>query len=67
VAKLAGLLPQCRDTHDAKRLPKLLELLQIKPSLWSVRASFADQPCAPGADDTFKISVKKFSDKAAAK
>ena len=28
--KLAGLLPKCHDTHDAKHLPKLLESLRIE-------------------------------------
>jgi hypothetical protein len=33
LARLAGLLPKRRDTHDAKHLPTLLEGLEMKRSL----------------------------------
>jgi hypothetical protein len=38
VAVLAGLLPECRDNHDAKHLTKLLESLQIE----SNRCAYCD-------------------------
>jgi hypothetical protein len=35
MAVLAGLLPECRDAHDAKHVAKLLESLQIEQSVGS--------------------------------
>jgi hypothetical protein len=56
VAILAGLLPECRNTLDAKRLPRLLESLRIERSLWvycqAVRASFGDRACTRPQEDS---------------
>jgi hypothetical protein len=46
---LAGLLPECRNTLDAKHLPKQLESLEIERLLWGLIDSRADllpiEPC----------------------